>query len=823
MHQENLEIVPDLVSLKLRLKSLEIQLLNQKKVASFPRVRTLDEFLQESFWDRSYAGEQKQQIKFILDSNQEEFLWGNLVKKNNKFELNYAFEFGAKARHAYHLATKIFYDIKNSSRLNEDQENFFQLFNQYQIFLKNNEIVDTNLLLQDFTTYFGEKKFQVLGFDLPLPLEKKIVSLAESVQPNNICKSDYSLFEFSSFEDEIQEAFRWAEAFIEKGLEARIAIVVDKQDLEYATIIGKHMKINFYSLAAQEKISKQSMVRLPLELFKLDHIFTWEHLSYLLSNHNLFGASEEFRRRSSFDADFRASGIYQISLKDLLTYNKLSQSCPLFIKFLKRFNQFIYQRQGKKLFTLWVKVVNNFLQDINWLSNRANNSLQDKVFQSWSSVCDSLCSLDALGTGEISFKDFSYHLSRKLEVIEMRYALESSNVFVLDPDQVSSVQPTHLWLSGMSSGKPRLNNNISNLLPLAPQIKAMVPGVDSMVDFQLRQELFNSLLSNKQEIIISYSSYTKGIKNLKSPLVDSDPFIHKTNEKIKTKKFLARTIDYENLYGARFNKDSQSFGSVSFFADQAACPFKGYAIHRLGSKAIEEPNPGISKKLQGMLVHEVLANLWTNIRSLNNLKSKTSDELARIVMINIENVFRRSENLVNCEVPIVDIEKNRIKKLVLYWLEFEKKGENFKVVGIEKKIQGKIFNTVVSCRLDRLDRLDNGSLRVIDYKTGLFAKGDLEPPRIKSPQLYLYSMLVGLDKVENFSVARITANTASLISKFLQTHDNQVWHDDLENLNQEINKGFAARIPKKSEATCNFCDQKLFCRIKTFENSKNDR
>ena len=80
--------------------------------------------------------------------------------------------------------------------------------------------------------------------------------------------------------------------------------LLDKQDLEYATIIGKYMRVNFYSLAAQEKISKQSMVRVPLELFKLDHIFTWEDLSYLLCNRNLFGANKEFYYRSSFDADF---------------------------------------------------------------------------------------------------------------------------------------------------------------------------------------------------------------------------------------------------------------------------------------------------------------------------------------------------------------------------------------------------------------------------------------------------------------------------------------------------------------------------------------
>ena len=123
-----MEIVPDLASLKLRLKTLEIQILNQKKVASLARVQTLDDFLSESFWDRTYAGKQRQQTKFLLNLNQEEFLWMTLAKENSKCELAHAFELGVKARQAFSLATNIFFDIKYSSQLNDDQKNFHHLF-----------------------------------------------------------------------------------------------------------------------------------------------------------------------------------------------------------------------------------------------------------------------------------------------------------------------------------------------------------------------------------------------------------------------------------------------------------------------------------------------------------------------------------------------------------------------------------------------------------------------------------------------------------------------------------------------------------------------
>ena len=76
------------------------------------------------------------------------------------------------------------------------------------------------------------------------------------------------------------------------------------------------------------------MIRLPLELLKLDHIFTWEDLSYLLCNRNLFGANKEFNYRSSLDADLRSSGIYQISLKDLSNNKKFYSHARYLFSFL---------------------------------------------------------------------------------------------------------------------------------------------------------------------------------------------------------------------------------------------------------------------------------------------------------------------------------------------------------------------------------------------------------------------------------------------------------------------------------------------------------
>ena len=62
----------------------------------------------------------------------------------------------------------------------------------------------------------------------------------------------------------------------------------------------------------------------------------------------------------------------------------------------------------------------------------------------------------------------------------------------------------------------------------------------------------------------------------------------------------------------------------------------------------------------------------------------------------------------------------------------------------------------LALRIDRVDRLDDGSLAVIDYKTGADAEPDAwlgERPRL--PQLPLYAEALGMDQVSAVAFGRV--------------------------------------------------------------------
>ena len=99
----------------------------------------------------------------------------------------------------------------------------------------------------------------------------------------------------------------------------------------------------------------------------------------------------------------------------------------------------------------------------------------------------------------------------------------------------------------------------------------------------------------------------------------------------------------------------------------------------------------------------------------------------------------------------LDLEEIRLVRLVTEWLEFEKARETFTVEQTEAKRTVTIDGLSMNLRLDRVDRLVDGSSLVIDYKTGNVDPRSWDLPRPDDLQLPLYKVF-GLDPVATFAI-----------------------------------------------------------------------
>jgi ATP-dependent helicase/DNAse subunit B len=237
----------------------------------------------------------------------------------------------------------------------------------------------------------------------------------------------------------------------------------------------------------------------------------------------------------------------------------------------------------------------------------------------------------------------------------------------------------------------------------------------------------------------------------------------------------------------------------------------------------------------------VLRAVWAGppdgIRSLVDLQKQHDRNL--FVATRVRRVFRdelRPELRERMPRRYLELEEQRLTRLVIEWLDYEAARQPFTVAETEAKRTVHLAGFAFDLRLDRIDSLNDSSLLVIDYKSGDVSPNSWELPRPDDVQLPLYGGFA-LDPNEELGglvfakvrpgkpefagrvrdaratlIANLSRNT-NLVRKPLsemQLHD---WKRYIEQLAKDFLAGRAEVDPRDYPDTCERCGLQTLCRI----------
>jgi ATP-dependent helicase/DNAse subunit B len=184
----------------------------------------------------------------------------------------------------------------------------------------------------------------------------------------------------------------------------------------------------------------------------------------------------------------------------------------------------------------------------------------------------------------------------------------------------------------------------------------------------------------------------------------------------------------------------------------------------------------------------------------------------------------------------LELEEQRLLSLVTEWLNYESARIEFEVTGTEVGHTIALADLTFDLRLDRIDRLNDASLLVIDYKSGLVSPKSWQLPRPDDVQLPLYAgfalgdeeILGGLvfAKVRSgdqsftghVGDARATlfpglTSSSSLVKNSLTAEQLIDWRQHIEQLAQDFLTGRAEVDPRDYPKTCEHCGLQTLCRV----------
>ncbi|HKZ74402.1 MAG TPA: PD-(D/E)XK nuclease family protein, partial [Steroidobacteraceae bacterium] len=284
---------------------------------------------------------------------------------------------------------------------------------------------------------------------------------------------------------------------------------------------------------------------------------------------------------------------------------------------------------------------------------------------------------------------------------------------------------------------------------------------------------------------------------------------------------------FEDGMGEPWQQGRPLPGGTRSIEHQIRCAFRAYAELRLEALPLEPPRPGLDRRDRGRLVHRALELVWNELRDSVRLAAGRGPALGRLIGRAVERAVGDllAENPGEGRERALRREQRRVARLVAELCELEGRRAPFAVVRSETNRTLRFEGATLHVRIDRIDRLDDGTLALLDYKTGGPQTQDWLGERPSHPQLLVYLLAVD-GEVSAVATAHLATGRVSFrgiadrdgrlpkvagLQAAAWPRQLEAWRMLVEQAVRDFLGGRAVRDP--IEGACTHCHLHAVCRI----------
>jgi len=651
-------------------------------------------------------------------------------------------------------------------------------------------------------------------------------------------------------QSEIWAAACWAKQHLDSDKKATIGIIApnlstirEKVEYVFASVLTpqkwiKPNETNYkpYSISLGKPLSSYPLIHTAINLLALGkRKVPINTLSILLHSPFIQGATEESAARAKFDAALRRMGEQQLCFKTLFWIAeercKEYEQCNEFIQLLKTFEISFLSHAKQKTLHQWAINFSEWLTGFGWPGERSLNSDEHQAFIAWQTALTQLGSLDGVSKS-VNFSTALFQLNRLITETRFQPETTETPIQILGMTGTAGMQFDFLWVMNMQDDSWPVLMQANAFIPVACQRDYKIPNASAELQLELAKHITDKLIMSAKEVVFSYAEQEGDRVCRPSPLIRTGG--------AKTESRNIQCVDYKDVLFE--SSRSETFididapeiptgqianGGSALFKDQAGCPFKAFARHRLHAESLQQADIGLSAAERGNLVHRALQYLWQRLKTSESLQYRSETELEKLYILSY---WRRlSSKYLNSLETFTDrfteLEQQRLEQLLKDWLFIEHNRSAFKVIATEEW-QTILFQDIkLQLRVDRVDELADGCCVIIDYKTGVVSKNDWETDNPNDPQLPLYAVTseqriaaIAFGSLKRGKLGFVGQANADDILPGIKQDVDLLWQDKLDRWEQvliqlanDFRKGKA--IVEPTVTACRFCDLQTLCRI----------
>jgi len=311
-------------------------------------------------------------------------------------------------------------------------------------------------------------------------------------------------------------------------------------------------------------------------------------------------------------------------------------------------------------------------------------------------------------------------------------------------------------ITSVNEGSLPSNSNTHSFIPFDVKVHYGIPTYrekDAIFSYH-----FFRLLQRAKNVYILYNtendSYGSGEKSrfLIQLEMMRDDIIHKTvSAKVKTEKAALTEIAKDSDIYTKLKELAQKGISPSALTNYLYNPIAFYKQKVLGLKELQEIEETVAANTLGSVIHDVLDELYTPFvgdfiseKDIMNMLDLSAD----LIIKNFKKHFKSGDITTGKNRLIFEVTNRYIARFLKKELDVVKQN-SLKIIATEKQLEARIsvkgidFPIKIKGIVDRVDEL-NGTIRVIDYKTGIVKSAGLKLGGVENIEDYKYSKAIQL-------------------------------------------------------------------------------
>ena len=846
-----------------------------------PKVYAVDIWLQELFSLAAMHGIEPFTRLRLLDRFGEQCVWHQLLKTgSNKYPLLNLNEAAAETARSYRLYRQWFLDKGASDGKHiatRDFNAFLAWTAEFESYCGQQDVISLSdaavLLCSQIQRLAGflPDKLTLVNFTQPPPLYAgifdqlaghcRITRIPDTEQePADLpdldgSARDISRHVYGDLRAEIRACVSWSLQTVQEKSDRHVAIIIsgseEKERLlaeEFHNQQGNHEsgpgsieRPPYNLISGSQSLADSKLVNFSLRLLELNHErIEAVRFCRLMQSPQIPGYAEESESRCALEpvlrkrlpATTRLNRIQQI-----ISEEGRAHHCPVLSSLLPAVKN-LNRRSGEgRTMEQWIVIFHRQLQLFAWPWQALTESERRDIAH-WERALDQLACCSSL-IGRLNFAGAYEKLNSLLAQTPRHPGFDRRlPISVMNLEEAQDFRFDRAWLLEADDRLLPGVTNPASFIPISLQQQYALPGSSPPQQLDKAKTLLHGLAENTGQLIVSHHQYQDDLKLRVSPLLAALPLSEypappASTDSNPTSGDLPEQFQEPLTLPLRHAVS----GGSSLLNDQSNCPFKAFAHHRLNVSPLTPFEQGLSPMARGTALHIALERAGNRFDDLEQLLECDEPHRLRLIAESVSAAIDYlGKHFPDLLTPAFrELEEQRIGRLLKGFLEYESGRHPFEIIATERELTWTCSELTLNFRIDRIDRIEDGNLVVLDYKSGRKTGFRWYDDRPDDLQLPLYQLALATDaepvvatliyqiNIENTGLVGPNGSDAvrpglATLAKVRGYDGNweqlqQRWHSVIHGLATEFEDGLLAVAPTRGSQTCQYCELASLCRI----------